>query len=91
MTKAASRSGGPGQAGTAEFVPLLNGAEAPAAVHQRERLFSEGWNEVHGRVKVRFSRAFVLRTSTDNESDYSERVEFCDSGTGEGLRWRGKS
>jgi hypothetical protein len=55
VTKAASKSGGQGQAGAAEFVPLLNGAEAPAAVHQRERLFTEGWNEVHGRVKVGIS------------------------------------
>ncbi|KAK0383147.1 hypothetical protein NLU13_9060 [Sarocladium strictum] len=40
-----------------DFVPLLNGAEKPAAVHQRERLFSEGWDEVHGRVQT------VLRES----------------------------
>lgn len=35
------------------FVPLLNGAEPRVAVQKREKHFTEGWNEVHGRIQVR--------------------------------------
>ena len=47
MSKGASQ--GDAAAG---FVPLLNGAESQAAVQRREQQFTEGWDEVQGRIQV---------------------------------------
>lgn len=53
VSKRTSNAFSQGKGVAEEFVPLLNGTEAQAAVRQREKLFTEGWDEVHGRVQVR--------------------------------------
>lgn len=42
---------------SAEFVPLLNGAEKPEFVSLRQKLFVDAWSAIDARIQVRFQPA----------------------------------